>query len=274
MPPTSNGDVVLYLLDGRSDRREIVLEQGQSLPPFAAGSHAGWSVSATDVVGAHVMFAFNGTRLFVCALRGAPADLDGAPLDMRWTEAAVPSELRFGGARIRIDHLMAEEEAPDATLVSADGPAADAPHAADGDATRIVDLQTLAAGAMARARDAATTCLDDARLQAALRLCASAAAEAEEAEAAAAAKRAAEPTKVAPSSRAPASRPVPWTAMRRPLVRPARRDASSPDAPTSAASLTRSESMTTALLAGLAAPRRRGFERSLGEAPKPSARAR
>jgi hypothetical protein len=276
MPPTSNGDVVLYLLDGRSDRQEVVLAQGQSVPPFAAGRDVGWRVSATEVVGAHVLFAFNGARLFVCALRGAPADLDGAPLDARWTEAAVPSELRFGGARIRIGRPTAQEEAPEPTLVSVDAQehaqGQEAPHAADGDATRIVDLQTLAANARARAqRDAATTCLDEARLQAALRLCAAAA---DEAEPDAVAKRTWEPTKGVPSSRAPASRPVPWTAMRRPQVRLARRDASTPDAPPTAASLTRSERMTTALLAGLDAPRRRAFERSAGEATKPAARAR
>jgi hypothetical protein len=177
---------------------------------------------------------------------------------------------------VRISRRTAEaeqaEEESEATLICAEAPEGRAPHAADADATRIVDLQTLAANAMARARrDAATTCLDEARLQAALRRCAAAA---DEAASDAVAKRAAEPTNAVPSSRAPASRPVPWTVIRRPQVRLARREASSPDAPPSAASLTRSESMTTALLAGLDAPRRRAFERSACEGTKRSARAR
>ncbi|MBS2011786.1 MAG: hypothetical protein JST00_02635 [Deltaproteobacteria bacterium] len=101
------GDLVLRILDGRSDRTEVVLRAGTPLPPFAVGSSSPWKVTAPHVQGMHVMIAFNGASLFVCALPGSAASLGGAPLDARWVEVRVPTELRFGGARIFVDRSSA-----------------------------------------------------------------------------------------------------------------------------------------------------------------------
>lgn len=154
-------DVVLRLLDGRSERREIVLVGGRAQAPFAVGGQAAWCVSAGHVASSHVMMAFNGDRLFICAAPGEMALLDGRPLDTRWTEAAMPSELRFGGARVSIGRRAGPD---DTTQVP------------DDEATQIADALQLAAAARARPavhalREADTTCFDEGRLQAALRLC-------------------------------------------------------------------------------------------------------
>ena len=96
------GPVVVRLLDGESERQELVLEVGRSTAPFALGTRAGWRIEGRDVADAHVMIAWNGTRLFVGSVSGREALLDGFPLAPRWTEVRVPSELRFGGARLSI----------------------------------------------------------------------------------------------------------------------------------------------------------------------------
>ena len=101
-PAEEKGPVVVRLLDGESEQQELVLELGRATAPFALGTRAGWRIEGRDVAEAHVMIAWNGTRLFVGSARGREALLDGFPLAPRWTEARVPSELRFGGARLSI----------------------------------------------------------------------------------------------------------------------------------------------------------------------------
>ena len=170
MPPSeSNGDVVLRLLDGRSAQREMVLEGGRAMAPFAVGSQGAWSVSAAHVGKAHVMFAFNGTCLFVCALRGEMAVLDGAPLETRWTEAAMPSEVRFGSARISIGRRAG----PDELTQVPDQDVTRIAEVVEQDVTRIGQappLVTPARPARPAPREEEVTCFDEERLQDALRL--------------------------------------------------------------------------------------------------------
>ncbi len=99
---STDQDLVLRLTEGVSTVHEVVLESGCARPPFAVGREAPWRVRAGHVSASHVMLAFNGSLLFVSALPGELALLDGVPLSPMWTEAPVPSELRFGSARIRI----------------------------------------------------------------------------------------------------------------------------------------------------------------------------
>ncbi len=110
MPPSEPRDVVLRLLDRRSEQREIVLRGGRERPPFTVGKEGAWRIEAGHVAAAHVMFAFNGTTLYVCALHGEKALLDGEPLDTRWIEATVPCVLRFGSARLSIGGKAGPEE--------------------------------------------------------------------------------------------------------------------------------------------------------------------
>lgn len=159
--PRSNdkSDVVLRLLDGRSDQRELVLEGGLPRPPFAVGSRGAWCIEGGHVAEAHVMLAFNGAKLYVCAARGEKALLDGAPLDARWIEASMPSLLRFGSARLSIGRRAGPEEETQAPRPSHD------------DATRIADVRVSPLACSVRSpREDEDTCFDDARLQAALRL--------------------------------------------------------------------------------------------------------
>ena len=101
-PTEAESSVVVRLLDGKSEQQELVLEVGRSRAPFALGTRAGWRIEGRGVAEAHVMIAWSGARLFVGSARGEEALLDGSPLAPRWTEVRVPSELRFGGARLSI----------------------------------------------------------------------------------------------------------------------------------------------------------------------------
>ena len=74
------GDLVVRLLDGRSEQRVLALEAGQAQRPFAVGRQSNWTVDAPHVAAAHVILAFNGSELYVCAVRGERALLDGKPL--------------------------------------------------------------------------------------------------------------------------------------------------------------------------------------------------
>ncbi len=103
-------DLVVRLLDGRSEQRVLVLEAGTPQRPFAVGRQSNWTVDAAHVAAAHVILAFNGAELYVCAVRGERALLDGKPLGRRWTLAAVPCELRFGSARLVVRTRAGDEE--------------------------------------------------------------------------------------------------------------------------------------------------------------------
>src|SRR4051794_26421834 len=98
----SQSDVVVRVVEGRSERKELVLEAGRAAAPVSMGTNAEWSIQARLVGAAHVMLAWSGTSLFVAATRGQVAVLDGVPLGPKWTQVRTPSELRFGGARISI----------------------------------------------------------------------------------------------------------------------------------------------------------------------------
>jgi hypothetical protein len=111
MPPSNTkGDIVLRLLDGRSEQRQIVLDGGRARPPFAVGRRGAWRIDGGHVARAHVMLAFNGSVLYVCAIGGQKALLDGTPLDGRWMEVSLPSVLRFGSARLGIGRRAGPEE--------------------------------------------------------------------------------------------------------------------------------------------------------------------
>jgi hypothetical protein len=97
--------LVVRLLDGRSEQRELVLEDGVPHPPVVLGSAAAgsaWHIDAGHVAAQHVVLAYNGRDLYVGAARGEAALLDGAPLGARWVVASVPCELRFGSARVSV----------------------------------------------------------------------------------------------------------------------------------------------------------------------------
>jgi len=96
--------LVVRLLDGRSEQQEIVFEAGQSRPPVALGSASPsvWCVDAAHIAAVHVLLAFNGVDLYVSAVPGELALLNGEPLGALWALASVPSELRFGSARLSI----------------------------------------------------------------------------------------------------------------------------------------------------------------------------
>ena len=102
--------LVVRLLDGRSEQRALVLEAGTARRPFVVGRAGSWMVDAGHVAPAHVVLAFNGSDLYVCAVRGERALLDGKPLGRRWTLATIPSELRFGSARLVIRTRAGDEE--------------------------------------------------------------------------------------------------------------------------------------------------------------------
>ncbi|CAN5921662.1 hypothetical protein BH11MYX4_BH11MYX4_47720 [soil metagenome] len=110
VPTTKPQALLVRLLDGQSEQRELVFESGCSMPPLSLGS-AGpseWRIDAGRVAAVHVLLAFNGADLYVCAVRGEQALLDGAQLGKLWTVASIPSELRFGGARLSISVPVAE----------------------------------------------------------------------------------------------------------------------------------------------------------------------
>lgn len=103
-------DLVVRLLDGRSEQSMLVLERGTARRPLVVGREGAWTVNAVHVAAAHVVLAFNGSELYVCAVRGERALLDGKTLGRRWTLAAVPGELRFGSARLVIRTRAGDEE--------------------------------------------------------------------------------------------------------------------------------------------------------------------
>jgi len=168
MPP-SRHDIVLRLLDGRSDQRELVLEGGLPIPPFVVGSRGPWRIDGSHVAGAHVMLAFNGKTLYVRAFRGEKALLDGAPLDGRWRESELPGELRFGSARVSIGRRAGPE---DATVIPGDVVHAtlmDEPDPEDEATTGIAGVRVERRPVSARSpREDEATCFDVDRLLAAL----------------------------------------------------------------------------------------------------------
>ena len=156
MPPSEKRRVVIRLVDGHSEQEELVLEVGRPISPLAIGASATWRIAGRDVADAHVMLAWNGTGLFVGAARGQNALLDGFPLATRWTEVRMPSELLFGGARLKISRSAGPDEVTEAP---------------GEDHGRLAHLHRVEPAAARRVHvDDAVTCLDDERLQAALRL--------------------------------------------------------------------------------------------------------
>jgi len=107
---TRTRDLVLRLLDGRSERRVVVLKAGLARPPFSMGRGGAWTVDTGHVAAQHVMLAFNGSDLYIGAVGGERALLDGEPVGHRWAIAPVPCELRFGCARIAIRARASDDE--------------------------------------------------------------------------------------------------------------------------------------------------------------------
>lgn len=155
LPPCSH-DVVLRVLDGRCDQREVLLEGGHPLTPFAVGSQGAWCIDGGHVAEAHVMLAFNGKKLYVRALQGEKALLDDIPLDGRWREAAMPGELRFGSARVSIGRRSGPE---DQTQIPGDD---------DDDASTCIAVRVEKRSGLRTPREDEATCFDVERLLAAL----------------------------------------------------------------------------------------------------------
>lgn len=218
----SKMDVVIRVVEGESEQRELVLEAGSAIAPLAIGRTRGWRIEAREVAEAHVMLAWSGTSLFVGASRGETALLDGFPLGPRWTEVRMPSELCFGGARLSIGRRAGPEEVtavPDSDEI-----------------TCIAEPGAIAPAALRRiAAVEAVTCMDEERLRAAIEL---ARAEAEEAtciaavDVPAAALRGGETAAMIAPIAPPIARPVNHTMRmapiaRRPTLRPIARPAPS-----------------------------------------------
>jgi hypothetical protein len=158
----SKMDVVIRVVEGESEQRELVLEAGCAIAPLALGRTRGWRIEAKEVAEAHVMLAWSGTSLFVGASRGEVALLDGFPLGPRWTEVRMPSELCFGGARLSIGRRAGPEDetmVPDSDEITCIAePGASAPRVADLEAvTRMDEGRLRAAIELARAEEA--TCI-------------------------------------------------------------------------------------------------------------------
>jgi|GEM_PF-6303188 len=96
-------DIVLTLVTGASQQRFFVFQGSNPAPPFSIGTDAAWKIGGTGIGKAHVMFAFNGSQLFACALGTHRAEVDGATLERGWRPLPVPSTLRFGEGCIRIE---------------------------------------------------------------------------------------------------------------------------------------------------------------------------
>jgi hypothetical protein len=140
LPSEPKRFVVISLLDGQSEQRELVLEVGRPISPMALGTRASWRIEGKDVAEVHVLLAWSGTTLFVGTTRGKHALLDGFPLAKQWTEVRTPAELSFGGARLTMTKRMQRDE------------------------------PTAVPPAKRLRRDDESTCSDDERLQAALEL--------------------------------------------------------------------------------------------------------
>jgi len=152
-------DIVLRLLEGTSEERELVLDGGTPQPPFTVGIGGAWRITAGRVAKLHVMLAFNGKALYVCAVGRERAHLDGVGLDSRWVEAATPSELRFGGARVSIGRKASPEEETQYPSF----------HPAQDEATRVSDVRVPPAAQSGRSSvNDAVTCFDADRLLEAL----------------------------------------------------------------------------------------------------------
>jgi hypothetical protein len=159
----TTGDVVLRLIDGRSEQHELVLLRGRPIPPLALGTRGGWKISAGRVGPVHVMLAWNGTTLFAGALGGKNAVLGEEPLTARWSEVRVPSQLRFGDARVSIGRRAGPDEETQVPAEETQVPAEEV--------TRIGDPGVVFPKAVRRFHvDDEVTCFDEERLQQALRL--------------------------------------------------------------------------------------------------------
>jgi hypothetical protein len=110
LPSAPKCFVVVRLLEGQSDQRELVLEVGRPISPLALGTRATWRVEGKDMADVHVLLAWSGSSLFVGATRGKYALLDGFPLAKQWTEVKSPAELSFGGARLSITKRAHRDE--------------------------------------------------------------------------------------------------------------------------------------------------------------------
>jgi hypothetical protein len=94
--------VQLRLIVGRGDRTTFPLDI--STKPVSVGTQGDWSVTAEGVGPVHFFLAFDGSHVYVTpASQAHTVLLGGVPLGTGWTVAAVPSELRFAGARVALE---------------------------------------------------------------------------------------------------------------------------------------------------------------------------
>jgi hypothetical protein len=107
------GDPIqLRLLAGRGDRPTFLL--APSTKPVSVGTQGDWVVTAEGVGPIHFFLAFDGTHVYLTpASQGHTVLLGGVPLGTGWTVAAVPSDLRFAGARVALERAWPSAPGPD-----------------------------------------------------------------------------------------------------------------------------------------------------------------
>lgn len=152
----SRSDVVVRLLSGESDKHELVLKAGCAIAPIALGTHGRWIIRGRQVARVHVMLAWSGETLFVGTPGGEAALLDGFPLGTRWTEVRPPSELRFGSVRVIIGRRAGPDEETEV-------PPEEVTEHTWGSAPALPAVRRVWT-------DDQVTCMDDGRLEEALRL--------------------------------------------------------------------------------------------------------
>jgi lysophospholipase L1-like esterase len=95
--------IVVTVVRGHADEDRLVFEKGKPPCRTSVGSSGDWVISGPGVLPLHLWLKFDGERLF--AARGEAAVLlRGTELGEEWTVVEDEEELRFGFARLRIDH--------------------------------------------------------------------------------------------------------------------------------------------------------------------------
>jgi hypothetical protein len=98
----SPSHLLLSVVAGRAAQRNRTLRWGNNVPPFSIGRGGDWCVSAPGVADAHLLLAFDGTRLRVASVSPrSQVRVHGAALPPSWTELTLPAEIQFGEARLR-----------------------------------------------------------------------------------------------------------------------------------------------------------------------------
>lgn len=102
-PPAPNLETVITVVSGHALLGVRKFKWGDVVPQFSVGSQGDWIVSAPGVASMHLLLTFDGRQLHAASVTGsAPVYLQDTPIDDRWNPVSVPSELRFGQARLKV----------------------------------------------------------------------------------------------------------------------------------------------------------------------------